>query len=728
MVRNPLLLLALLAALAAVSCGPAPMDDPRDASVQDLLEKHPEAAKTRVMILGFDGADLDVIEPMVAAGELPNFKRAMTEGAVGRLRSEHPLLSPIIWTTIATGKSMDQHGILDFWAFNEKTGQMNSVSSVERKVEAVWDIAGRFGKKVGVVGWLATWPAEAVNGFVVSEKVGLLGYEYNRREDEPVKQAAHPPDLLDEIEPLIRKVGDVTFEEMDAYLNITEEEFRAKYERKPARGNLVNNHRLQYATAETFRHVGNSLWKEKSPDLMAWYFEYLDATCHLFMPYAPPRQDHISEADFARYRDAIGETYRWCDRVLGEAMAAADENTVIVVVSDHGFRSDRLRLRKPSDFHDREAVQWHRLFGTLMFWGKGVKPGTKLQAASIYDITPTVLGLMGFPAAADMDGEFIAAAFETPPPDDVVDTYSRGRRTVRIQMEGDTEADEINDARLEALGYVGPDQTVSGYLNLAGFLNRKGRFEEALAEYGKALDKQPESGRIHLAMAETYGLMRDAERSEKHLRTAIALDPGLHMARIHLAAALVRKNRRDEARKELETVLEDAPGMGIAWVALGRLNLGEKKVEEAEKCLRRAVEIDPDFTEGRIQLGIFLIKTGRYEEAETHCLEVIRLEPNHRIAWNNLGVIRMRRALKIEDPQRQEEALDLALSTFNDIIERFPDYPRGYGNRATIRIARRQFPLAIEDLKKALEIDPDYEEAKRNLQTLTSRIPGKPAK
>jgi len=71
--------------------------------------------------------------------------------------SQEPLLSPIIWTTIATGKAMDQHGVLDFWAVNPESGRMIQVSGVERKVEAVWDILGRFDRDVGVVGWLASW-------------------------------------------------------------------------------------------------------------------------------------------------------------------------------------------------------------------------------------------------------------------------------------------------------------------------------------------------------------------------------------------------------------------------------------------------------------------------------------------------------------------------------------------------------------------------------------------
>jgi len=720
MLRTLLSISLVLVLLVAAGCEPPKPKDPRDQAITDTIRKYPEAQKTRVMILGFDGADLDVIEPMVAAGELPNFEKAMAEGAYGRFRSQQPLLSPIIWTTIATGKPMDEHGIHDFWAVDPKTGRTKSISSVERKVEAIWDIVGRFDRKVGVVGWLATWPAEAVNGFIVSEKVGLLGYEYRRREDEPVQNAVRPPELMEQIQPLIRKVGDVTFEEMKPYLNITEEEFRAKYERKASPGNLVNNHRLQYATAETFHEVGLSLWKSEKPDLMAWYFEYLDATCHLFMPYAAPRQEHISEKDFNRYQKAVPETYRYCDRILGEAMAAADENTVIIVVSDHGFRSDKLRLKEGADFKDRTAVQWHRLFGTIMVWGKGVKPGVKIPASDIYDITPTVLSLMGFPQAADMKGSFIASAFDTPPVEEVIDTYGRGRR-VKIQIPGEDQADELTRAKLEALGYVGPEQTISSNLNLAGYLMSEGRFEEAIAEFKKASEKQPTNAKIWAQMGKAYRQLNDFRRAEEHLRMAAKLDPHQFMARLELANLLHRTNRLPAAKKEILEVIDAAPGMGMAWVGLGRVHLAEKNAAKAEESFRKAVEVEPGYTQGRIQLGLLLLRTGRRVKAEREFRAVVELEPGNRIAWNNIGVIQLQIAAAIRDPQTREEAFDRALKTFDTIIKRFPKYSRGYGNRAKIRVIRRQFPQAVEDYEKAIELDPDYAAAREGLAALRGK-------
>jgi tetratricopeptide (TPR) repeat protein len=137
------------------------------------------------------------------------------------------------------------------------------------------------------------------------------------------------------------------------------------------------------------------------------------------------------------------------------------------------------------------------------------------------------------------------------------------------------------------------------------------------------------------------------------------------------------------------------------------------------------VTSEPGFSEGRIQLGLHLIRTQRLTEAEQQFRAVVELEPRNRIAWNNIGVIHLRVAAAIRDPQTREEAFDQALETFNTIIERFPSYAKGYGNRAKIYILRRQFPLAVADLQKALELDPEYEDAKAQLAALRGRTPRK---
>src|SRR6185369_1943441 len=103
-------------------------------------------------------------------GTLPNLARLRREGASGVLLSEEPMLSPILWTTIATGRSPSEHGILGF--LTQQAGHVEPVRSDERKVRAFWNVASEAGRRVGVIGWYASWPAEPVNGFLVSDRAG----------------------------------------------------------------------------------------------------------------------------------------------------------------------------------------------------------------------------------------------------------------------------------------------------------------------------------------------------------------------------------------------------------------------------------------------------------------------------------------------------------------------------------------------------------------------------
>ena len=126
-------------------------------------------ARPRIIVLGLDGMDPATVDLLMAEGKLPSFARLREDGAYGRLRSMRPILSPIIWTTLATGKPPEQHGIGHFVAVNEKTGEQLPVTSRMRRVKALWNIFSEAGRSVGVVGWWATWPAETVRGTIVSD-------------------------------------------------------------------------------------------------------------------------------------------------------------------------------------------------------------------------------------------------------------------------------------------------------------------------------------------------------------------------------------------------------------------------------------------------------------------------------------------------------------------------------------------------------------------------------
>src|SRR5881628_3492824 len=75
-----------------------------------------EKPRTRVLLIGVDAGEWDVLGPLLDEGRCPNFARMRDQGSSGKLRSLEPLTkSPIIWASIATGKVPQKHGILDFF-------------------------------------------------------------------------------------------------------------------------------------------------------------------------------------------------------------------------------------------------------------------------------------------------------------------------------------------------------------------------------------------------------------------------------------------------------------------------------------------------------------------------------------------------------------------------------------------------------------------------------------
>src|SRR5207244_5585357 len=133
-----------------------------------------EKPKSRVLVVGVDAGEWDVLGPLLNEGKIPNFARMRDQGSAGKLRSLEPLTkSPIIWASIATGKVPQKHGILDFFvkqrakeraregATNASEGESPATSNLWR-ARPIWQILGGLGRTVGVVGWWTTLPAQPV--------------------------------------------------------------------------------------------------------------------------------------------------------------------------------------------------------------------------------------------------------------------------------------------------------------------------------------------------------------------------------------------------------------------------------------------------------------------------------------------------------------------------------------------------------------------------------------
>jgi tetratricopeptide (TPR) repeat protein len=132
--------------------------------------KPAEPPRPRVIFVGLDGADWQLLDKLMADGTMPNLAALARDGARGPLLTQHPPLSPLVWTTMMTGVSPLQHRILDFTRYNPVTRQREPITSDERAVLAIWNMVSSTGRRVDVVGLWATYPPEKVNGTIVSDR------------------------------------------------------------------------------------------------------------------------------------------------------------------------------------------------------------------------------------------------------------------------------------------------------------------------------------------------------------------------------------------------------------------------------------------------------------------------------------------------------------------------------------------------------------------------------
>ena len=124
--------------------------------------------KNKILVIGWDAADWKVIKPLIEQGKMPTLKRLMERGVHGRIQTLDPPLSPMLWTSIATGFRADTHGIGGFVEPTPNGEGLRPVTTTSRKVKAIWNILNQEGWKSNVVTWWPSNPAEPINGVMVS--------------------------------------------------------------------------------------------------------------------------------------------------------------------------------------------------------------------------------------------------------------------------------------------------------------------------------------------------------------------------------------------------------------------------------------------------------------------------------------------------------------------------------------------------------------------------------
>jgi predicted AlkP superfamily phosphohydrolase/phosphomutase len=411
-----------------------------------------EKPRARVLLVGVDAGEWDVLGPLLNEGKCPNFARMRDEGSSGKLRSLEPLTkSPIIWASIATGKVPQKHGILDFFmkqrakergrerAANAGKSEAPATSNLWR-ARAIWQILGGLGRSVGVVGWWTTWPAQPVNGVLVSDYVQYDNGSWPAK----ASRRTYPDSLEATVQRLRVKPENVSWAEVFQFVPAID-----TTKVTPRQEELVHDLKWIYAADMTFYRIALELYRQKHPDFFAVYFRGIDEVSHMYWDVGLPgvRSTALTDAEALWLKRLIPNYYIFTDRLLGEFLKEAGKNTDVIVCSDHGFMGGG------------SGVMAHKLDGMIFMMGPHVVKGGNISGATVLDVTPTILAMFGLPVARDMDGRPIPGGLES-------NLVKRMERETRLQTyetaraPGESEEplrspvdDELRE-RLRSLGYI----------------------------------------------------------------------------------------------------------------------------------------------------------------------------------------------------------------------------------------------------------------------------------
>lgn len=633
----------------------------------------PERLAQRVLLIGWDAADWQIIRPLVERGGMPNFKRFLDEGAWGNIATLDPILSPILWNSIATGKRADKHDILGFMEPDGR-GFVRPVSSTSRKAKALWNIASQNNLRSVVVGWYASYPAERINGAIVTDR-------YESFVGEPDKfagdaNAYHPDSILEALRQLHLSKADIVLDQAKMFIPEVESIDTTKDPRPGIFAHML-------AQCASVHNAATCLIEEEDWDFAAVYYTAIDHFGHAFQEYHPPRMEHVSERDFRLYRQVITSVYQYHDMMLGRLLELAGPDTTVILMSDHGFKNgpDRPRIFVNEKTGRRTGpgagpVPWHRQFGVLAAMGPGIARGREVRGATLLDVCPTILTLLGLPVGVDMDGRVIVPLFARPPAVETIPTHDTPHPDDGVRRDGDIEdpyAAQEALKQLAELGYVenpGEDKELAVKRTLrdrrdalATVLFSAGRFGETariLEELVAEFDEPYFRYRLCNVLA-ALGRYEDVERLIEEVRDKPEHTPLITMLR---AKVLLARGETDRAIELFEQILVNMPGMPRVRCLLARPLIKHRRFQDAERVLRDALEINPDDAEAYDLLGLALRGQKKTDDAIHAFMKSVTLEHDRPVAHINLGTTLM-----------MAEQWDWAIRAFEVALELRPDNP-----------------------------------------------------
>ncbi|HPA16937.1 MAG TPA: alkaline phosphatase family protein [Verrucomicrobiae bacterium] len=710
-----------------------------------------EGNSRRVLLIGWDAADWRVIHPLMDAGKMPALRSLVDGGVSANLATLQPMYSPMLWTSIATGKRAFKHGVHGFTEPTPDGTAVRPVSNLSRKCKAIWNILNQEGMRSIVVGWWPSHPAEPINGAMVSNHFQTAIGPPDQPWPLP-PGSVHPPRVADALADLRINPNELGTEEILPFIPRAAEINQDKDRRLASCAKIL-------AECSTI-HAAATLLLEREPwDFAAIYYDAIDHFSHGFMRYHPPRRESVPEKDFDLYSGVIEAAYRYHDLMLRALLRLAGPDTTVILMSDHGFHPDHLRPKGIPLEPAGPAIE-HRELGILAIRGPGIRRDELIHGANLLDIAPTILTLFGLPIGSDMDGKPLTVAFESPPTVQGIPSWEKipgedGRHPDGLQLDPEAAREALE--QLIALGYIerpaaNARQAVERTMreqryNLARAYmdaNRhfdatplleglwksdpaEFRFGAQLALCYRAIGRTADMRRV---IEETRDRRReDASQAREKLRTRLeelqksgspttTPEAGDSAADRRASLRSAIDGLPESERRELSHLRARAQFHRLPIDYLeGLVNLDEGHLDEAAACFGRAEKTDASLPGVHVQLGEARLRLRKPDDAERSFNRALELDPENAHAFAGLARAHLQR-------RRPYDAASAALQSIGLLYQN----PMAHYILGVALWRLRRFQHAVTSLEVAIALNPNFAQAHRRLAFLFQRHLRQPAR
>lgn len=249
----------------------------------------------RVLLLGFDGADWKIVNELMGKGKLPNFDKLTKMGMAAPLKSTVPPISPPAWASIVTGVNPGKHGVYEFVEFDKRSFSKN-IRPNHIRVKKIWNYLDEAGYRSIIVNFPLMYPPEKINGITVSGLVTPSSAKY----------FTYPKHLSEKL----KNMGyEVEISEIELFKLLHSDKEK------------LYNRLIQIMRKRA--EISVELLIQEDWDFSMVIFGETDRIQHFFW----------------NEKDKVEGCYVEMDKILGLFLnKIVDDNTVLIVISDHGFK------------------------------------------------------------------------------------------------------------------------------------------------------------------------------------------------------------------------------------------------------------------------------------------------------------------------------------------------------------------------------------------------------